>query len=299
MPELMSVVDDQMTPLRKVGNYVSIGRLLPDVLDELHYHVAEPADEAIQRQALESLVEACACATFMAKHLNYPDLAHLAARRAWEAASLLDDPIACGKANFVWLHTLPRAGSLPRNLAAAERAANQLEPYAHDPLDLSVLGMITLTASLTAASLQRGDTAAHWLDQACDIATRVPDTPADNWQSFSATNVSIWRVTVGVERGETGGTVRELAEHVSLDRLEARSSRRAGFFLDVGCGLAREPKTRAEAVRWLRRAEETAPQVIRNSAAARETVAYLLGRATAAAGGRELRGIAARMGVPH
>jgi hypothetical protein len=66
----------------------------------------------------------------------------------------------------VWLHTLPRAGSLERNLAAAERAASRLEPYAHDPLALQVLGMITLTAALAAASLQRSDTASHWLNEA-------------------------------------------------------------------------------------------------------------------------------------
>jgi hypothetical protein len=68
---------------------------------------------------------------------------------------------------------------------------------------------------------------------------------------------------------------------------------------DVGRGLAREPRTRIEAVRWLRRAEEAAPQRIRNSAPVRETVAYLLNRARAAAGGPELRGMAARMGLPH
>jgi hypothetical protein len=68
---------------------------------------------------------------------------------------------------------------------------------------------------------------------------------------------------------------------------------------DIGRGLARDPRTRAEAVRVLRRAEETAPQLIRNSTPVRETVAYLLSRATAAAVGRELRGMAARMGVPH
>src|SRR6266487_988587 len=145
-----------------------------------------------------------------------------------------------GKANYVWLHTLPRAGSLDRNLVAAERAACTLEPYAHDPLGLSVLGMITLTASLTAASLQKGDPAAHWLDEASAIADRLPDQPISNWQSFSITNVSIWRVTVGVERGESGGAVQELAERINLDRLEGQASRRAGFFGDVGCGLARE-----------------------------------------------------------
>ncbi len=100
--------------------------------------------------------------------------------------------------------------------------------------------MITLTASLTAASLQKGDPAAHWLDEASAIADRLPDQPISNWQSFSITNVSIWRVTVGVERGESGGAVQELAERINLDRLEGQASRRAGFFGDVGCGLARE-----------------------------------------------------------
>ena len=102
-----------------------------------------------------------------------------------------------------------------------------------------------------------------------------------------------------VERGEAGPTMLKLAEQVTLDGLDKQSSRRADFFADVGRGLAREPRTRGEAVRWLRRAEEAAPQRIRNSAPARETVAYLLNRARAAAGGPELRGMAARMGLPH
>jgi hypothetical protein len=76
-------------------------------------------------------------------------------------------------------------------------------------------------------------------------------------------------------------------------------SRKVQFLADVGRGLAREPKTRDDAVRWLRRAEDAGPQHIRNSPLAREAVAYLLNRARADAGSRELRGMAARMGVPH
>jgi SLT domain-containing protein len=120
-----------------------------------------------------------------------------------------------------------------------------------------------------------------------------------NWQSFSTTNVNIWRVSVGVERGEAGRAMLKLGEQVSLDALPLQSSRRADFFADVGRSLARESGTREEAVYWLRRAEEAAPQRIRNSGPARETVAYLLNRASAAAGGPELRGMAARMGLPH
>jgi transcriptional regulator with XRE-family HTH domain len=299
LPELVRLVTDQIEPMRRACNYVKVGQLLPDAVDELHYHVAAARDEAAKRSALQALVEACVCATFTAKNLNYTDLAHLAARRAKEAATLLDDPFHSGKADFVWLQTLPRAGSWDRNLIAAERVADELEPHANAPLGLQVLGMITLSASLAAASVQHSDTALHWLDQAADIARRLPDQPMDNWQSFSTTNVNIWRVTVGVERGEAGAAMLELAKPVKLDGLAPRSSRRADFFADMGRGLARDPRTRGEAVRWLRRAEDVAPQRIRNSAPAREAVAYLLNRARAAAGGPELRGMAARMGLPH
>lgn len=148
LAELADVMTTTIEPARRVADYVRIGGLLPGVLDDLHFHVAEPADEAAHRLALEILVEACICANIVAKNLNYADLAHLAAGRALEVASALDDPVAQGKANFVWLLSLPRAGSLDRNLAAAERAVGRLEPYARDPLGLQVLGMLTLTAAL-------------------------------------------------------------------------------------------------------------------------------------------------------
>ena len=299
LPELHREVFGTIELKRRACDYVGVGQSLPPAIDQLYRHAAHPADEAAQQLALTTLVEACVIASSVARGLNYMDLAFLAAQRAEEAAGLLDDPVQKGKADFMWLHALPRTGSWDRNLAAAEQAASDLEPYAREPLDFQVLGMLTLTAALSAASMQRADIAAQWLDQAAQIAARIPDEPVSNWQSFSATNVGIWRVSVGVERGEGGGTMLELAADVAVDRLAITPSRQADFCADVGRGLAREPRTRAEAVRWLRRAESAAPQRIRNSAPVRETVAYLLGRATATAGGRELRGMAARMGVPH
>jgi transcriptional regulator with XRE-family HTH domain len=297
--ELHQIVFGQLDPMRYRGDYKGMSELLPDVLDELHYHVAQPSDEAVQRLALEALVEARAIAAVLAKGLAYVDLAHYAGQRSRDAAAFLDDPVQKGKADFMWLLTLPHAGSWDRNLIAAEKCASELEPHARDPLGKQVLGMIALTASMSAAAVQRGDRAAHWLDEASRLAAQVPDEPAVAWQAFSAANVSIWRVAIGVERGESGGGVLEMARDVNLDLFEGRPSRRAGLMLDVGRGLAREQRTRADAVGWLRRAENTAPQLVRNNAAARETVAYLLNRASAAAGGRELRGMAARMGVPH
>lgn len=281
---LVNAVTAEIGPMRRACDYVGIGRVLPDVLDELHYHVAAPADEAARQRALLALVEACVAGTFTAKNLRHFDLAYLAARRGQEAAALLDDPVAKGKADFAWLSTLPHAASQERNLVAATRAADQLEPQASDPLGLQVLGMISLTAALSAAVAQQEAVARHWLDEATRIARHVPDEPEGNWQSFSTANVNIWRVTVGVERGESGGAVLDLAGRVDLEKLGKRSSRRAGFFADVGRGLARDPKTRTVAVRWLAQAEAAAPQRVRNSAAVQESVAFLLGRARAAAG---------------
>jgi hypothetical protein len=120
-----------------------------------------------------------------------------------------------------------------------------------------------------------------------------------NWQLFSATNVGILQVQIGCERGLAGTKMLELAGPVDLSRMSTHSQRRAAFLADVGRGLAREPGTRREAVRWLRLAEEAAPQWSRNDASVREAVAFLLGRDTSTSGGRELRGMAARMGVSH
>jgi transcriptional regulator with XRE-family HTH domain len=297
--QLTEEIYGTVEPRYRACDYVRVGQLLPSLIDELHLYAVQPADEAAQRLALETLVDACIRASSMAWALNYFDLSHLAAVRAREAAAVLADPVTMGKAEWVWLLALPRAGLSDRKLVAAERAANALEPYARDRLGKSVLGMITLTAALAAASIQRSDAAVGWLQEAQGIAGQVPDEPARNWESFSRTNVGVWGVAIGVERGEAGGAIMERAQAVTIDRLEPKSSRRAAFLADVGKGLAREPKTRVDAVRWLAQAEQNAPQWIRNSASMRETVAFLLNRASAAATGRELRGMAARMGVPH
>jgi hypothetical protein len=157
--------------------------------------------------------------------------------------------------------------------------------------------MLTLHAALAASVLQRPQLTGHWLAEATRLASRVPDDMRGNWQYFSATNAGIWRLVISVERGETGGTL-NLASAIRPENLTVRS-RKADFLAEVGRGLAQEQRTRPAAVSWLRQAEDTAPQRVRNSAAVRETVAFLLNRARADAGGRELRGMAARMGVPH
>jgi len=299
LTDLARAVAGEVRPACRDANYLRAGQLLPSLIDELHVHVAEPADEAALRLALETLVDACIAAEETANVLGYTDLAHAAAARAMDAAAILGDPVQQGKAAWAHVMTLPRDGMPERKLAVAERAAHQLEPHARQGLGVQALGMLTLTAAMAAAVVHQETTAGAWLDEADALASRVPDTPMVNWQLFSTTNVGIWRVQVGCERGLAGAGMLELAGRVDVSRVGAHSQRRAAFLADTGRGLARDPRTRREAVQWLLRAESAAPQWIRNNPAARESVAYLLDRATATAGGRELRGMAARMGVPH
>jgi hypothetical protein len=297
LPELATVTG-RIDELRVCAKYAVAGALLPDLLDELHWHAAQTGNEAAKRLALETLIEACISAGAIAKNLGYFDLAHVAALRAADAATVLDDPVQHGKAECLRFWTFPRERSWLRQLAVAEHAADALEPHARTSQGLSVLGMLSLNAALAAAVVQKPGVVAHWLNEAGQLSARLPDDMNGNWQSFCQTNVNVWRVAIGVERGESGGAVLEMARTVDRGKLTLRT-REATYLADIGRGLARETKTRVEAVRWLRQAEDAAPQHTRNQAAVRETVAYLLGRATAAAGGRELRGMAARMGVPH
>jgi transcriptional regulator with XRE-family HTH domain len=297
--ELAREVADEVRPACRDANYLRAGELLPSLIDELHVHVAAPPDEAMLRLALETLVDACVAAEETANVLGYTDLAYTAAAHALQAAAVLGDPMQQGKAAWAHVMTLPRDGMPERKLAAAEHAADQLEPHARDEQGVEILGMLTLTAAMAAAVVHQEATAGNWLNEAGVLASRVPDTPMVNWQLFSTTNVGIWRVQVGCERGLAGTGMLELAEQTDVSRVSAHSQRRAAFLADTGRGLARDPRTRREAVQWLLQAEHAAPQWMRNNAASRESVAYLLHRATKAAGGRELRGMAARMGLPH
>lgn len=288
---------EALRPAYAAADYVSLGAPLPGLLGELYAHASDPRDGGARITAARALVDACSWSVSLCGMLRYPDLASIAARAAMDAATLSGDPARMGMAQFAVLGGLPR--SHPHSLVLAERAASALEPYARDPESLHVLGMLTLRCALAAASAQDGARAVHWLGEAQAIASRVDDgNPARNWEWFGATNVAVWRVAVAVERGESGSAVLELASGADPAKLVVKS-RRAALYQDVGRGLARDRRTQDDAARWLWRAEQAAPQWIRNYAPVRETVSFLLSRARTAAGGRELRGMAARMGVPH
>jgi transcriptional regulator with XRE-family HTH domain len=279
-------------------SFRDVGKKLPMVINELHVHTCAPADEVAYRTALETLIEAFQTATFAAKDLGYGDLAHVAAMRAVEAATILSDPVSQGKAASLRIHTMPTTSWTAR-LLTAERAADSLEPHVNDARSVQVLGMLTLAAAMSATVATNETRADHWLNQAAELAGRVPDTPKENWGAFSKTNVGVWKVALAVENGVRGAAVLDLAREVDEVVLSGRRGRHAAFLADVGRALAREPRTRIKAMHWLKRAEQAAPHKIRNDPRVHETVGVMITQARTSAMSRDLRAMASRMGIPH
>lgn len=89
----------------------------------------------------------------------------------------------------------------------------------------------------------------------------------------------------------------EIAREVDPMTLPSSPTRRAAWWIDIGRGMAMQRRTRQSAVGAFLTAEELAAQRFHSNVFAREVVTDLLHRARRDVGGRELRGIAYRMGM--
>lgn len=262
----------------------TLSRLIRDLL-------AAAANPAHERRVLAPLLTAYHVAGSIAMRLRIPGMPSLAVDRMQQVADRLDDPVwqavaAWARAQF--LSGANRARQYELAVAAADMA----------PADRpETRGMAHLTAAMAAAAQGNADLAETHLAEASAIAELVePDVspwPAGVMQ-FGRTNVGIFRVAVGVELGH-GARVAETAKDVRLETISR--GRQAAFWLDYGRGLLTERATRDEGLSALLRAEQLAPQQVHTNAFAREAVAELLRSSRRDASGREVRGLAWRMGL--
>ena len=112
---------------------------------------------------------------------------------------------------------------------------------------------------------------------------------------FGTANVGVWRTAIAVEFSDPG-KVLELARGVDVEAIPS-PTRRAAFYIDVGRSMLKERATREAGLATLMRAEVLAPQRLRTDIFTREAVSDQLRRARRDAVGRELRGLAYRMGI--
>jgi len=149
-------------------------------------------------------------------------------------------------------------------------------------------------SALTAAVTGRNAEVAERIAEAAEVAARVGEC-SPTVATFGPTNVVMYQMKGALEVGDYELAAR-LGGQIEPQRI-ASAERRAMYWIDYGRALAPLRGRQQEAVAAFRSSERCAPLRVRSNVYARETVVELLGRVQRAAVGRELRGLAYRMGM--
>jgi hypothetical protein len=153
----------------------------------------------------------------------------------------------------------------------------------------------SMVSALMAAVMGRTEESENRLAEAEAVAQRTGETGPDV-AFFGPTNVAMYRMTSALERGEFDRAAL-LADGIDPARI-ASSERRAKYWLDSGRALSALRGREGHAVAAFRRSEALAALRFRSNVYARESVTDLLPRVRRdSSAGRELRGIAYRMGI--
>jgi transcriptional regulator with XRE-family HTH domain len=283
----------RLAELGQAADYVGQGELAPGLLAELHaVYVRQPEH---RQAALRGLIRVYASAMWITKRLGGRGLPLLAAKAAQQCAEELDSPAWRGYTT--WLRgDASGALSRPQQYARAVGMADTLTVSMDDPEVVQAYGMLHLSAALAAAVQEDRDTAHTHLAEATSVADRMDEEAGSfGWMWFGRANVGVWRATIGLEFGD-GPKVAEQAQDVHVEAIPS-TSRHAEFYSEVGRALLSTKRTRDRGVSLLLRAENLAPQRVRADVLVREAVADQLRTARRDAGGRELRGLAWRLGI--
>jgi transcriptional regulator with XRE-family HTH domain len=277
----------------QAADYVTQGELVPGLLGELHAtYVRHPE---LRREVLLGLILCYSSAMWTTKRLGGRGLPLLAAKAAQQCADMLESPAWQGFT--MWLRGDAAGGvSRPEQYRRAIKMADQLTGYLDDPEVIQAYGMLHLSAALAAAVQTDRATADTHLDEAAAVAGRMDDevgTFGRMW--FGRANVGIWKASIGLEFGD-GARVAEEARNIHVDAIPSKS-RQAEFYMEVGRSLMTDSKHRDNGVAVLLRAEDLAPQRVHADVFVREAVADHLRAARRDAGGRNLRGLAWRLGI--
>jgi len=292
-PAVAADVDRLVDLMQLTADYVAQGEMLPGLLRELHaLYLRNPQHRP---DVLLALTRCYSSATWVAKLLGSDGLTLMAAMRAQHCADELGSVQWSGYTTWlrgVTTGSLNRAKQYERAVAKADTLVSGLD----DPEVVQAYGQLHLSAALAAAAQADRDTAMTHLNEAGAVADRLDVEVGDFakvW--FGKTNVGIWRTTLGLEFGD-GAKVAEDARSVQIEMIPS-PARRSVFFANVGRALLSNKKSHATGLSLILRAEQLAPQHIRGDVFLREAVADLLRQARRDAGGRDLRGLAWRMGI--
>jgi transcriptional regulator with XRE-family HTH domain len=264
---------DRALLLRMRGDYVKLGRLVPNVISDLHVHLDQGTDGAAA--ALTKVTFATAMGM---KELGLTPLAWNAATAARSAARQSGDPVGLAAAEFVRSQVLLATAATGRATAAATDAINALQDSSQDALEIA--GMLHLQASLCRTALarqQHGDgehlaAAGDHYREAEQLAARTGEGTAYQLR-FGPTNVKVWGLSLAVERDESDHVPR-LAASINQNEVDT-PNRLARYFIERGRAHARTRQPE-KALQMLLRAEQAAPHHVRTRPVVRELVGFML-----------------------
>jgi transcriptional regulator with XRE-family HTH domain len=280
---------DLVADLRAKCDYAGSASRLPILLRQLHAATKGPD----RVDALKLLTLTADQASLVVRYVGYPGESWLAAERSHQAAIELEDPVMLAVAAYSRAHAASGCSLWNRSLTLADRGIADLEPYIGEPAAPEMLGQLHLTAAYDFYAMGQVDNAAERIATAQELADRTGDTTTLR-MSFGPSNIRFWLVSMEVDGGDPGKAV-EIARATNPSAVPS-VSRQTAFYLDTAKALARIGHDQA-AVRMLARAERLAPQRVRASVIAAETVRTLLERAQRNTVGSELKGFAERMGI--
>ncbi|MBF6296305.1 helix-turn-helix transcriptional regulator [Nocardia amamiensis] len=283
----------RLEQLRAVAGYQEIGNQSPALLMELHAMYVRQPD--LRQQVLRGMIGCYFAMMVMAKRLGVRGLPLLAARAAQTCAEELDSPAWRGAA--MWMRG-NATGSLsrPQQYSRAVTLADELTSSLNDQNVLQAYGMLHLSAALAAAVQTDRATADTHLGEAAAVAGRMDkDVGEFGRMWFGRVNVGIWRSSIGIELGD-GPKAVEAVRGLAIESIPD-AARLAGFYAEAGRVMLADPKHRNAGLDLLLKAEDIAPQRIRSDLFVREAVAGQLRIARRDAGGRNLRGLAWRLGI--
>lgn len=276
---------------REQADYEYVGQVLPDLIKDTHNaYVAGRGTADDARKALQCLILIVHGAVNWLKNLGYADLAMYAADRGQQAAERLDMVVWRGVAAYCRAQSLIGIGAH----ADAGRMAQQLaaEIPRDDPDSISVYAELQLCTAFTDIVTGKSDGEAAVIE-AMELAERVGARNAF-YLNFSPACVNIWRVDFAVEAEDAGKAI-QIAEATNYNDIPART-RLAHMWTGYGRALALAEKD-PDAVHAFVTGESIAPDRVRNNVFVRESTVQIVQRARRNAGGPELQGLVARLGL--
>lgn len=291
--EQLAVLNRDVDQALRRADYEHMNTRLPVLLAELQVHAAGPGGPE-RDEALRLLILAAENGSIMCRHFAQSDLGWVASERGRQAAVMLGDPVWSGAAAFGAAHARSSANR-PRALLVTPRLADWLEPHAGEPgMGLDVYGMLRLSAALACSVTGDHAAAASHGEEAARVAERAGGDRPDAFELFGPANAGVWRTSFAVEAGNAEEAL-AIADRVEPRALASKNRR----------GALRMERARAhamlghdqQAVAELKQAERLSPAQVHNTPLVREMVGGMLESARRQAGGRDLRGIAWRMGL--